>query len=257
MKQINSKYNGGSCSSVYLLPVGDIHLGNKYYQEKYLEDALRFADKHRNRTRILLMGDLFETATKTSVGRGVYDEAYPTQKQYEKGVEIFKPYADIIDLVIIGNHEDRVIKDTSFEIVEEFSHRLGCLDVYAKFDAIVNYSLGIQYYSAYCWHGSSGGITEAAITNAMLKMRDQTICHLYCMAHTHKLFSFKRKLYIPNPEENEPKILEQMFVNTGTALGEGGYGVQRGFPLPVCGYGVVELFKNERKMVFHRLEDII
>jgi hypothetical protein len=224
---------------------------------KYLEDALKFVDKHRSRCRIVLMGDLFEVATKTSVGRGVYDEAYPTQKQYTKGAEIFKPYNDIIDCIIEGNHEERIIRDTSFEIMEEFSDKIRCADAYSKFDAIINYRLGDLTYSVYAWHGSTGGCTEAAITNAMLKMREQAVCHLYLHAHTHKLFSIKRKLYIPNPGSDVPNELTQMFVNTGTSLDAGGYGVQKGLPLPLCGFGAIELFSDTRKMVFHRIEDLL
>jgi hypothetical protein len=203
------------------------------------------------------MGDLFEVATKTSIGRGVYDEAYPTQKQYTKGAEIFKPYNDIIDATIEGNHEERIIRDTSFEIMEEFADKIRCPEAYSKFDAIVNYSVGDFTYSTYCWHGATGGTTEAAITNAMLKMRERALSHVYLMAHSHKLFHIERRVYLPNPGSDLPKELEQMFVNTGTCLGEGGYGVQKGLPLPVCGFGAVELFASERKMIFHKIKDLL
>jgi DNA polymerase II small subunit/DNA polymerase delta subunit B len=68
LKQLNSRYEG-KYKSVYLLFIGDTHLGNKYFNKKYLDEALLFAKRNRDRTRILLMGDVIEAATKTSVGR--------------------------------------------------------------------------------------------------------------------------------------------------------------------------------------------
>lgn len=257
MKQFLSGYSG-SHQSMYVLPIGDIHFGSKQYNPKYLDKALQFAVKNRNRTRIVLMGDLMEVATKTSVGRSVYEETYPTQRQFEVAVETFKPVADLIDIVIEGNHEERIIRDTSFEIMQEFCHRIGRPDAYGKFSGIVNYNLGSgQTYSAYAWHGATGGITEASVINAMLKMRETAVAHMYFMGHTHKLLKFEREVFLPAPGKDEPVTLKQMFVNTGASLVHGGYGEQKGFPASLPGYGVVQLFAEEHRKVFHKIDDLI
>ena len=256
MRQFKSGYSGDH-KSVYLVPIGDLHLGNKYYDGKYLQDALKFIKKHRNKCRILLMGDLLELATKTSVGRGVYDESFSTQKQFELAVDTFKPYADLIDIVIEGNHEERIIRDTSFEIMQEFCHRIGRIDAYAQFEGIVNVGVGNQVYSVYAWHGATGGATEGAAVNSLLKMRDRALAHIYLMGHTHKLFSIKRKVNLPDIGQPFTKELEQTFVNTGTALGEGGYGTQKGLSAMPIGFGAIEIFADIRQVVFHRISDLI
>jgi len=203
------------------------------------------------------MGDILELATKTSVGRGVYDETMHTQQQFDKAIKIFKPYADLIDIIVEGNHEERIIRDTSFEIVEEFSHRIGRPEAYAKFAGIVNTRVGEQIYSSYVWHGSTGGTKEASALNALLSMRERALCHMYFMGHTHKLIAFKRKIFLPNPNGSAPLDLEQLFVNTGTALADGGYGEQKGFALQETGYGAVELFADTKQMIFHRISDLV
>lgn len=257
MKQFLSGYKGDQ-QSMYLIPIGDIHLGNKYYQQSYLDRALRFVDKHRRRSRIILMGDMMEVATKTSVGRSVYEESYPTQKQFETAVETFKPYADLIDLVIEGNHEERIIRDTSFEIVEEFCHRIDRYDAYGRFSGVVNYALGTGLnYSVYAWHGATGGTKESSVINGLLGMRERCIAHIYLMGHTHKLLSFNREVYVSQPEQKEMALIQQMFVNTGTAVGDGGYGEQKGFATNKIGYGAVQLFADQRKQVFHHIDDIV
>lgn len=257
MKQFVSGY-AGDHQSMYVLPIGDIHFGNRCFSPRHLDLSLAFARRNRNRTRMILMGDLLELATKTSVGRSVYEEEYPTWKQFNKAVETFKPYADMIDIVIEGNHEERIIRDTSYEIIEEFCHRIGRPDAYGKFSGIVNYNMGTgRTYSAYIWHGATGGTTEASVINAMLKMRETAICHMYFMGHTHKLLSFEREVILPAPGQEDPVMLKQLFVNTGASLEHGGYGEQKGFPKSLPGYGVVQLFADEHRKVFHKLENLV
>lgn len=256
MKQVLSDYSGEH-KSIYILPIGDMHIGSKAFRQEYVDQALMFAKKHRNRCRIILMGDLLENATKTSVGKGVYDEEYPTQKQYENAVKIFKPYADLIDGIVIGNHEMRIVKDTSFEILEEFAHRIGVHDKYLGFEGMVNFALGDMTYSAHVWHGASGGATEGGAVNALLKMRDRSISHIYLMGHTHKLMSLKRSVNLPARGSDETRLMEMTFVNTGSSLGDEGYASMKGLSSMPLGFGVIEVFRDKRKTVFHRLDDLI
>jgi hypothetical protein len=255
--QLQSGYKGDH-QSMYTVFIGDLHFGNKYYDPQYLARALRFVDKNRKRCRIVLMGDLMEVASKTSVGRSVYDEAYPTQRQFEVAVESFKPYGDLVDLCIEGNHEERIIRDTSFEIMQELCHRVGCIDAYGKFSGIVNYNLGTDLtYSLYAWHGATGGTKESSVANGLLAMRERVVAHLYAMGHTHKLFSFNREVYVPNPASDKPALINQMFLNTGAAVGDGGYAEQKGFARNRIGFGAVQLFADSRKQVFHFIDDLI
>lgn len=256
MKQIWSKYQG-SHNSIYLVPIGDVHLGSKYFEYSFLDKVFKFIDAHRDRCRLILMGDMIELATKTSVGRAVYDEEYHTHKQFEEWVRLFSPYADIIDAVLVGNHEERIIKDTSFEIVQEFCHRIGRIDAYGGFSCVVNVVLGKTLYSVFAWHGSGNSTTIAGAINSLNKMRERCVAHIYLMGHTHKLFSFPGSIKIPSPDGSETLEIEQLLVNTGSALDYGGYSEQKGLPIVKRGFGAVELFADRRKAVFHCIDDLI
>ena len=257
MKQINSTYSGDH-KSMYIIPIGDVHLGNRYHDPSYLERTFKFIDQNRKRCRIILMGDLLEVATKHSVGRSVYDESYPTNRQHEIAFELFSKYADVIDLVIEGNHEERIIRDTSFEIVENFCHRIGRPDAYGKFSGVVNYQMGTGLtYSFYAFHGATGGTTEASVVNALLKMRERCMAHVYLMGHTHKLFKFDREVRMPAPGQAELATVKQTFVNTGASVADGGYAEQKGFPVNRIGYGAIQIFADERKQVFHYIDDLV
>lgn len=256
MKQLSSSYKGNH-KTMYIVPISDLHLGNKCYDSIYLSQALQFVQAHRNQCRIILLGDLLETATKTSVGRGVYDESYSTQKQLDEVVKLFRPYSDIIDMVELGNHEDRVVKDTSIDLMHNFCGILGIPDKYVEFSGILNVNVGEIMYSIYGWHGATGGTKEGSAINALLSMRERVFAHCMVMGHTHKLLSFTRKIYLPTTSGSSPAEVEQLFVNTGAALSDGGYGEQKGFSPSVGGFGAIELFRDTRKMVFHRIEDLV
>jgi hypothetical protein len=103
MKHNKFNYKGDK-DHVNIVPIGDIHIGNKTTDLTYLQKALDFCDQNRENTRIVLMGDLLECATKVSVGRGVFDENMNLQDQLDKAIDTFSPYKDMIDVVINGNH---------------------------------------------------------------------------------------------------------------------------------------------------------
>lgn len=256
MKQIFSNYKGDH-KSIYIIPLSDLHIGHIYHDREVLNQTLRFIDKNRNRCRIFLLGDLLEAATKTSPGRAVYDTSYNTQKQYEEIVEIFKPYADIIDVIITGNHEERIAKDSSIEILKEFAHRIDRPEIFAEYSSLVNVNVGNLMYSFFVWHGATGSTKEAGAINSMLSMREKALAHCYMMGHTHKLLAINRKLAIPNPDSDKATELEQLFVNTGTSLGQGGYADMKGYPLQDIGFGAVQIFADERKMIFHYIKNLI
>ena len=203
------------------------------------------------------MGDLLESATKTSVGRAVYEEKIHIQDQLDEAVKVFQPFSDLIDVIVIGNHEERITKDTSLEVLKEFAYRINRIDAYSDFGSIVNIKLGNLIYSSYIWHGASGAIKESSVVTAMLKMREKVVCHLYFMGHTHKIFAIPSEIAIPNFDTSEVNTIKQLFVNTGSSLENGGYAEQKGYPFQRLGYGAVEIFRNERKMVFHYIEDLI
>ncbi len=71
--------------------IGDSHLGSPQFDEPRFLAMLDYCLK--NKIYVLLMGDLVETATRYSVGAGVYEQTSITQTQYEKMVEWLTPLA--------------------------------------------------------------------------------------------------------------------------------------------------------------------
>jgi hypothetical protein len=83
-----------------LLFFGDLHYGAPNCDIDRAKDMLGWALK--NRVYVLLMGDLLEAGTKTSVGTGVYDQIMNPQRQMEEVVTLLTPLAKAG--LIIGLH---------------------------------------------------------------------------------------------------------------------------------------------------------
>ena len=64
--------------------IGDEHIGSKYHAEDELKENLEWCYEHG--VPIILMGDEMETATKTSVGAGIYEQEDIVQEQLERTV---------------------------------------------------------------------------------------------------------------------------------------------------------------------------
>lgn len=255
MKQINSRYNGNH-DSIYLIYMGDLHIGNKYMNYDYINQVFNFIDANRDRCRLILMGDQLECATKTSVGRSVFEESFNIDSQFDLAARLFTRYADIIDLVLDGNHEDRIMQSTSLEITEKLTTVVGCRHAYGKFQGVVRYRMHTgMIYTTYCWHGATGGTKDASALNALLAMRNNCTAHIYAMGHTHKLMYVTREHFIPG--DKKLVTINQGFINTGTALDYGGYGEQKNYEKGEIGFGCVEIFADQRKMVFHRIKDLL
>lgn len=256
MKQINSKYSGNH-SSLLVVFLGDLHVGHIYTDYERLHKTLSYIDKNRKRVRVVGMGDFCEAATKGSVGRAVFDESFHLQRQVDVVIDMFKRIGDVTDLVLDGNHEDRIMKDTSFEITENICYRAGISETYGQFQSILNIRMGTGLtYSIHAWHGATGGTTDAAAYNALSNMRKTTTSHIYAMGHTHKLFSFSKKHYLPNPN-GDMAMIEQQFINTGSCLDFGAYSEQKGLEPSVLGFGAMLLHSNVRRAEFVKMDDLI
>jgi predicted phosphodiesterase len=244
-------------SSIFIVLIGDLHLGHQNYQEKYLNDTFKFINKNRDRCRILLLGDLLETATKTSPGRGTNDETMPVSKQLDLAVELFKPYRSLVDLAVIGNHEQRVSNDTSLDLMELMCQRLDIESKYSGFSGFAVYQLGDLIYSIFATHGSSSSAKEAGAVNSLLNLQSLALSNCYVQGHTHKLLSFSREVSMAD-STNKPLSLELLFVNNGAALEyEGGYAQMKNLARSELGFCAIELFKDSRKMKFHKIKDLV
>jgi hypothetical protein len=259
MKYIASDYKGDA-DELIIVAIGDLHLGSPHYHDETLRETLRFVDEYRERCRILLPGDICEVATKGSVGAGVYEQILTPPEQINRAVEIFRPYADLIDGVIIGNHEMRVYKDTGVDLLAEvFCPKLGIEDKYLRYQGVVKYAWNNRAYNVALWHGAGGGKRPGSAINKVNEMKNTVFADVYLMGHVHRLGSTKEDYFIPDPQHMKMRRITQAYVVTGSALEyEGSYAEMMGLTPSTKGFPVIRLSGRSVKKdgTTYRVKDI-
>lgn len=134
--------------------IGDVHLGSPQCDEERFLRMLQYAQD--SRTYIFLMGDLLETATRTSIGSGVYEQTSIVQSQMEQMTEWLIPLAkrNLILGLHRGNHENRVYEQTGCDISRLMAKELNV--PYLRDACWSQLLVGHQKYYLYTLHGRTG-----------------------------------------------------------------------------------------------------
>jgi len=239
MKYINAKLDT-DIDDIVIFPIGDLHIGSPHFDIKILEKHFKEIDKTSN-ARIILMGDLAEMSTKTSVGSGVYEQDSNGQQQMMTACKLLAPYKDIIDCIVGGNHEERIRKDSGFDLSLYFSQLMGLEDKYAIYQGVVKYVINKRTFDVSVWHGSGGGSTGGAM-NRLHKQASTVMADIYLMGHVHQRQASSKQIFIPDSRNNKIDLVQQYFVVTGSALTyENSYAEMAGFSPANVGFPKIYL----------------
>ena len=238
-----------------LHPISDVHIEATTHRDKEfrakLEELVKLGDNHR----ILLMGDLLDAAIASS--KGFYHGAKTVQWAIDKLVDLFKPLANRVDLIMPGNHEERVGRATGVDITQQFAALLGRLDVYRPLPTIIHYSFfgrTAQSHTAcntccnaqvFVHHGHGGGARPGSSVNRLEDLAKwKPDCDLYLMGHVHRKFAVADEIYMGWPVRHHYR----MFVCTGTWLGHEHYAQRFGLgPQRSEGSAVITMRRDNSK----------
>lgn len=205
----------------YLIPIGDLHRGDKHFGERglrKLKGYLEWVREHEN-ARIFLMGDILNVASRSSKTNPFESNS----DEYQLALELFKPYAKQIVGAISGNHESRMYKEFGFNPLGPFCSELGI--PFLNFSACLRIRVGkqpknagyYQMYWAYAHHGTGGGGTLGAALNRKVKLADIVQgMDFYMAGHDHQLVTGVREVYVPKDEN----VIRQRvhYIDTGSFL---------------------------------------
>lgn len=228
----------GTDTILNVIPSGDWHSGHINYREDIAKKM--FIDKLDYNTRGILMGDLMECATKQSIGAGLFDTNMTPQHQKEYIIELLRPKAEFIDAAVIGNHEYRLIKDTSINVLYDICRELKI--PYFHFSGVVKYSWNGVAYTINIWHGNGTGSTTQTAINVCEKMAQRTYADIYCCGHFHKKLTSDRVIDFPDVRNNKMIKITQNFIVSGSALEYNeGYAEQAGLQERELGFPTILL----------------
>lgn len=225
MKLITTKI---PADKAYILPVGDIHWGDKSFKRRglsKLRENLEWAQEHSDVTRIVLMGDIFNIAgrnEKTSPFESDPDEVMEAE-------DFFKDYAPLIIGAVRGNHEARMVRQFGICPLEVMCRHLGV--PYMGTSGILKVQVGKRPEEEWYWqtyhlgvhHSTGGGGTLGNAVNRAVKL--ETIyegCDAYLIGHNHQLGAAVRSIFYPTQHGIKERKIH--YVSCGSYLDyEGGY----------------------------------
>ena len=106
-----NKENGKTMEDITILPIADVHIGDRLANLKLFKEALKRIQEEEN-TYTIINGDLCNMALKNSKS-DVYGQSLSPMEQVITMVEYLKPIKDKILVIGTGNHEDRTQKETN------------------------------------------------------------------------------------------------------------------------------------------------
>lgn len=240
MKIININL-GKDIKELRIIPISDLHIGDKLTNYKVLKDVLQTIKDTPN-VYTILNGDLCNTALKNSKS-DVYSDELSPMEQINKLIEILEPIKDKILVIGSGNHEDRILKETNIDVIRLVAKQLGIEDRYADNWWYLFLRFGEKTQGRRCemcyqisgYHGSgNGGRKPGGKINRLTEMSQVVVADLYIQGHNHQQIATKTSIFIPDYGNNTLNRKEMNFLMTNSFLEYGGYGEKLGFtPQPV------------------------
>lgn len=233
-----------------IYPLSDVHIGAHAHADRRFKERVSFIAAQDQSHRVLLMGDLMDNATRSSVSFS-YGATTP-QQELDRLVDVLGPIADRIDLVIPGNHERRSAdRGDGLDVTAQLTALLGIPKVYRKQASVIRYQFNKRkdkYYRTsvelLCHHGTGGGRKHGGKVNRVSDLKLlKADCHCYLMGHVHHTSTHVETTISRWP----PRPLRQLFIITGAWVGSEQYASDAAYPVPSIGAPIihVEAVKDE------------
>lgn len=236
---------------IRIIPLSDIHLGSKQLNKGLLLDTITEIQSNAD-TFTILNGDLVDMTLKNSIG-SVYENEFTPMKQVELLIQLLEPIKDKILVVTTGNHERRIEKDTSIDILKLVCSQLGIADRYASGAWYLYLYFGDKQYgrkAPMCYticgnHGYGGGRAMGGKANRLVDMSNIAVADLYIMSHTHTPMSTKKSIYIPDYGNRTLILREMHYLMTNSFMEyDDSYGEVQGYH--PCSTSITEAILNGR-----------
>lgn len=220
---------------LYLLPLGDLHLGSPECNLEYLDYWRDMVSRIKNPKRIILMGDLIETASKR-IGNSAFKQELNVNEQIDRIVKFLKPLKDDIVFSCHGNHDYlRVSKEFDLNISKLIADYLGCESGNQYMET---FTVNDKPFTVYANHGK-GSNAYAHLAQGKIQRETANIqASLYLQGHNHRLDFFSVPIRTVNGLDRK------YYGFTGSFLNYGGYPNQMFLPVLPPAFQFITIDKN-------------
>lgn len=219
----------------------DLHIGSRKCNMSLIRDRI---DRVKNNENVycVLLGDIINNSTKTSVG-DVYDEPLSPMDQMKLACSLFEPIKDKILAITAGNHERRSYKQDGTDLTwflarelrieDKYDYCACVLCIYFGHDTKKGYSVKANKmrYTLYLTHGDGqGGTTMGGKLNGLERRGNIINTDVIVTGHTHQPATFRTVSYEVEFSGKGPCVVqhEQVFVNASSTLNYEEYAELRG-----------------------------
>lgn len=227
----------------YVYPLGDIHLGAKAHHAKAWGEWIKYLVDHKG-TSMIGTGDFLNGAIIGSKS-DVYDERLTVGQAKRQFRDAIRPLAeeDRVDLLVRGNHEDRCVRVTGDDPVEDVAEFLGV--PYVPASALIVYEIGDIEYRVYVRHGTGNGQSVAALEKSQ-KVMDADV---YITGHTHSQIVKAGEVFTLAEDGLTTKRRRLLYFSAGSFLGLEPYAAAKGYaPTRI---GAPRLYLDGRRFDMH------
>jgi len=211
---------------LYIVPLQDLHIGDPRFREDVFQAIKAWLLEAPNRYAII-NGDLFNVALKRSVS-SVYEDTMNPREQLRYGRKLFDGLQGRVLSATSGNHEERITRETSIDVMEEFAAWLGCaydphgVVLKVKFGKDTRHSDPVTYL-IYHSHGSSAARMIGGKSLALQRLGEIVLADVYIAGHTHAAVHFKDRFFVPDLRNKKIREVERHYVNGASLVDFGGY----------------------------------
>jgi len=224
-----------------LVFLGDLHYG---YSTCLVDEIVRQVNYCAAKNiYVLLMGDLIESGTRGSIGTSLFEQRVSPQQQLDEITEILKPLArkHLILGAYLGNHEERVFKDTGINPMKIICDRFRV--PYLGAAGWNLFTVRRYRYKIYGLHGKSGARQLWTKIKAVNDVAQNVApnAHVVAMGHVHENTVIERDyMDIKKNMLIQPK---RFVILTGHYIGyDGSYAQGYGMSLGRMGSPKIKLF---------------
>lgn len=237
-----------------ILPLGDLHVGAKTFNEElfhqWLQDANNYCNhsKRKGKGYILLNGDLCDMARAS---QDAWSSTMTVPEQINYVVEHLEPLADKIIGSTSSNHESRAVKEFNMDVGKEIANRLDIpygIDLFAD----IPYNKEGEVKKVFSRHGTRFSKSYLLFMRNFISDMNNIEADIYITGHSHFLGGQTR---IVRTDEG---ICKKHYVVNGAFIDYmGSYAQAAGYDLRLSGYPIIQVNENGEVNYLLRWSDSI
>lgn len=219
-------------NTIQIVPLFDMHIGAGKCNLEILKEKINYIHANDN-CYTVLGGDSIDNAIPDSVASvACYEQPSPTE-QINLAVKMLEPIKDKILFGCCGNHEERTMKKTGIDIMQNIMVRLNQAERYDATAGLIFLTFGKAPHAThgkrtlsgqwsgtiYCTHGCGGGMTIGAKANKAGRVGDIIDSDIALVGHTHQLLAFPQSRYSIDRTHHTVNKVDQLVVNCDSTLG--------------------------------------